>query len=259
MSVKKLLPRQLKILLKKMYFFGNRYYCNVCRSHLRLLYPAGVKSDLFAQLEIIGGGWSEHDNCPVCLSGKRQRLLFMYLEKAGVFTGKNYNVLHIAPEEAFTHVFQSCPGINYTCGDIDTERYPFCRNRVYVDLTEIPFADERFDLIIVSHVMEHIPDDAKALGEIYRVLKPGGEAILQVPISWKSDSTFEDFSITSEEERERVFGQKDHVRIYGADYTQRIKQAGFSVKLTNAHELRSQFSNSKILLDDREIIIAGTK
>ncbi|TVQ15363.1 MAG: hypothetical protein EA361_05910 [Bacteroidetes bacterium] len=106
--LKQILPRKLKIILKKIFWFGNRYYCNVCRSHLRFLHASGVKSNLFAELEIIGGGYSQHDNCPVCLSGKRQRLLFMYLEKTGVFTKKNYHVLHIAPEEAFTHVFQSC-------------------------------------------------------------------------------------------------------------------------------------------------------
>lgn len=259
MFIKKLLPRNLKILLKKMFFFGNKYYCNVCKSHLRLLNPSGVASDLFTKLEIIGGGYSEHDNCPVCLSGKRQQLLFTYLEKTGIFNRKNFSVLHIAPEEAFTHVFQSYPNIDYICGDIDTERYPFCRKIVYVDLTKIPFADARFDLIIASHVLEHIPDDAKALREIYRALKPGGEAILQVPISWKMKATFEDFSVTSKEERERVFGQKDHVRIYGADYIDRIKRAGFNVKLVDASELKSHFRNGKILVDDREKIIVGLK
>ncbi|TVQ15362.1 MAG: hypothetical protein EA361_05905 [Bacteroidetes bacterium] len=82
---------------------------------------------------------------------------------------------------------------------------------------------------------------------------------MQVPISWKTEKTFEDFSITSEAEREKIFGQKDHVRIYGADYTERIKQAGFHLKLVDVSELKNHLKNNKILVDDREKIIVGHK
>jgi len=98
-----------------------------------------------------------------------------------------------------------------------------------MDITNIPYEDNSFGVILCSHVLEHIPDDRKAMRELYRVLKPGGWAILQVPII--RDKTFEDFSITKPEDRERVFGQWDHVRAYGKDYRDRLEKAGFKVRV----------------------------
>ena len=101
---------------------------------------------------------------------------------------------------------------------------------VKMDVTDIHYPENSFDVIICNHVLEHIPDDRKAMNELFRVLKPGGQAILQVPISLTLEKTFEDSTIITPEEREKVFGQKDHVRIYGSDYIKRLKAAGFKVK-----------------------------
>jgi ubiquinone/menaquinone biosynthesis C-methylase UbiE len=100
-----------------------------------------------------------------------------------------------------------------------------------VDLTKIPFPNSTFNAIICNHVLEHIPNDRAAMAEFFRVLKPDGWAMLQVPISFHLAATYEDFSIIDPMDRERAFGQNDHVRIYAMDYVDRLKQAGFAVDL----------------------------
>jgi SAM-dependent methyltransferase len=100
-----------------------------------------------------------------------------------------------------------------------------------INIADIPLPDDQFDCVICYHVLEHIPDDQKAMRELFRVLKPGGWAILQSPIDFNHDKTFEDPSIVSPDERERFFGQNDHVRIYGRDYKDRLEKAGFVVKV----------------------------
>lgn len=104
---------------------------------------------------------------------------------------------------------------------------------IKMDITDINLHDNQFDCIICYHVLEHILDDEKAMRELFRVLKPGGWAILQQPVDPTRDKTFEDPNIVLPEERERVFGQKDHVRIYGQDYKDRLERTGFTVKLDN--------------------------
>jgi ubiquinone/menaquinone biosynthesis C-methylase UbiE len=106
-----------------------------------------------------------------------------------------------------------------------------------VDITNIPFEDSVFDVILCNHVLEHIPDDLNAMAELYRVLKSGGWGIFQVPLDNRNNSTYEDFSITTPEARQKAFGQKDHVRIYGKDYPDRLRKVGFDVK-TNDFALK---------------------
>ena len=102
---------------------------------------------------------------------------------------------------------------------------------VKMNITDIQFPDDSFDAIICNHVLEHIIDDGKAMSELYRTLRPGGWAILQVPVSQVLTNTYEDFSITTMEGREEAFGQYDHVRIYAEDYQDRLAQAGFTVSV----------------------------
>lgn len=101
---------------------------------------------------------------------------------------------------------------------------------VKADICDLPFKDHSFDFILCNHVLEHIPDDTKAMQEIYRVLKPGGTAILQIPQDLSRETTFEDDSITDPKERARIFGQYDHVRVYGRDYFNKLRRLGFEVK-----------------------------
>lgn len=128
--------------------------------------------------------------------------------------------------------FRAIPGIDYLSGDLFD---PGAMERI--DITDIRFPDDSFDLILCSHVLEHVPDDRKAISELFRVLKPGGTAFLLVPIG--SARTFEDPSVTDPDERLRFFGQKDHVRQYGPDFEDRLVEAGFRVTRVESPEMLS--------------------
>jgi SAM-dependent methyltransferase len=131
-------------------------------------------------------------------------------------------LLHVAPEPALGRLLSGRSNIDYLSGDLGS---PFAM--VKMDITNIPYPDGHFDAIYCSHVLEHVPNDQQAMGEFFRVLKPNGWAILQVPI--EGEHTFEDWSVQTPEGRERAFGQSDHVRIYGRDYRDRLAKAGFTV------------------------------
>src|SRR5690606_19939096 len=119
------------------------------------------------------------------------------------------------------------------CGDLFTEGYEYAAHVQNMNVMDIPYGDHHFDYVLCNHVLEHIPEDTKAMKEIFRVLKPGGSAILQVPISKNSAQTVEDFTIEDPKKREELFGQFDHVRIYGQDYVNRLESAGFKVNRLN--------------------------
>ncbi len=132
---------------------------------------------------------------------------------------------------------------------------------VRMDITDIQFPENSFDAIICNHVLEHVIDDYKAMTELHRVLKPGGWAILQVPISLSLDKTYEDFSITTARGREEAFGQDDHVRIYAKDYASRLEQAGFKVNVFNWDAVAGSFggSSNKYGLNEDEQIYSVVK
>jgi SAM-dependent methyltransferase len=167
----------------------------------------------------------ENALCPNCLSLERHRLLWLFLkEKTNLFTDK-IDFLHIAPEQCFIHRFGKLKNLNYITADIES---PLAK--VKMDIHKIPFKDNTFDAVMCNHVLEHAEDDIKAMEEVHRVLKTGGWAILQVPFMGKNlDRTFEDPNISTPSEREKVYGQNDHVRTYGKDYPERLRKAGFSV------------------------------
>lgn len=164
--------------------------------------------------------------CPRCGSLERHRLLWLYLQEKTDFFTSRLSVLHVAPEAVFQEKFKRLTNLDYLSADIAS---PLAM--IQMDITEIPFPDNTFDVILCSHVLEHIPDDRRAMAEIFRVLKPGGWAILQVPIDMKREVTYEDPTITEPEERRRHFGQDDHVRWYGKDYGERLSSAGFDVSV----------------------------
>ncbi|HEY8937786.1 MAG TPA: class I SAM-dependent methyltransferase [Cyclobacteriaceae bacterium] len=175
----------------------------------------------------------ENALCPNCLSLERHRLIFLYLkEKTNFFSGK-LKVLHIAPEACYINRFEKVHGDGYITADIES---PLAK--VKMDIHQIPFGENTFDVVLCNHVLEHVADDIKAMSEIHRVLKPKGFAILQVPFFRPiPDVTFEDNTITDPRERERIFGQDDHVRKYGHDYTKRMERAGLQ-------PVEDQFVNS---------------
>lgn len=164
--------------------------------------------------------------CPICGALERHRLIWLYLMKELGFA-QSHNakrMLHVAPEKVFIGKFKALLGDLYLTADIGNRNV-----MVQMDITDIQYPENSFDYILCSHVLEHVDDDYKAMREFYRVLRPGGWAILLVPIV-KQGSTFEDHNITEPEERMRVFGHPEHVRNYGEDYPERLSVSGFEVK-----------------------------
>ena len=163
---------------------------------------------------------------PSTLSLERHRLLWLYLQnETDFFTAKEKkNVLHFAPEQEFYKRFKKQKNIQYTTTDLFS---PLAD--VKADICNLPFEDNQYDVLFCNHVLEHIPDDTKAMQELYRVLKPGGMAILQIPQDLNRAITFSDDSITDEKERAAIFGQYDHVRVYGRDYFDKLRTIGFTV------------------------------
>ena len=162
---------------------------------------------------------------PSTLSLERHRLLWLYLKNETNFFTQPQKLLHFAPEQAFYKRFKKLKNIDYTTTDLNS---PLAD--VKADICDLPFADNAFDVILCNHVLEHIPDDTKAMQELYRILKPGGWGIFQIPQDLKREKTFEDNSITDKKERARIFGQYDHVRIYGRDYFEKLRSVGFTVE-----------------------------
>jgi len=152
---------------------------------------------------------------------------------SNLFDGKPRKVLHVAPEPFFRRRLQERLGEDYLTADLSNPNA-----MVKMDITKIDYPERWFDVIYCSHVLEHVPDDRKAMREFHRVLKQDGWAILLVPIT--AENTFEDPSITTPEERFRVYGQVDHVRRYGPDYVDRIREAGFHVNVIRPTDLVSQ-------------------
>lgn len=165
---------------------------------------------------------------PSTLSLERHRLLWLYLKNETSFFTENLKVLHMAPEQCFLDIFKKMENLNYTTADLYSPIVD-----VKANILELPFQDNSFDVVFCNHVLEHIEDDSKAMSELFRVMKPGGFGIFQVPQELNRAQTYEDFSITEPEERAKEFGQYDHVRIYGKDYFERLRKAGFTVDEVN--------------------------
>ena len=161
---------------------------------------------------------------PGTLSLERHRLFWLYLKNETTFFSAPLRVLHFAPEQAFVQKFKKQKNLSYTTTDLNS---PIAD--VKADICDLPFKDNSFDFIICNHVLEHIPDDTKAMQELYRVLAPKGTAIVQVPYDAKLSTTFEDNTITDQSERTRIFGQYDHLRVYGMDYFKKLSSIGFEV------------------------------
>ncbi|MCK4661490.1 MAG: methyltransferase domain-containing protein [Bacteroidales bacterium] len=162
---------------------------------------------------------------PDSMSLERHRLLWLYLKNKTNFFADKLKFLHIAPEYCFIKRFRKLKNLEYITGDLFS---PWAD--IKMDVHDIPFKDNEFDVIMCNHVLEHVEDDDKVMREFLRVLKPGGWGIFQVPIDWNNEKTYEDAAITSPKEREKHFGQKDHLRLYGLDFSERLTKAGFKVK-----------------------------
>jgi SAM-dependent methyltransferase len=190
---------------------------------------------------------------PGTLSLERHRLLWLYFDRETDFFDRTADVLHIAPEQAFVKRFRQLNHRSYITSDLHS---PLAD--VQADICNLPFSDQQFDWVICNHVLEHIPNDKIAMQEIFRVLKPGGNAILQVPLRL-DQNTFEDDRITDPKERAQIFGQYDHVRIYGKDYQGRLEQVGFTVKMLAYAEQLTSEEQTRYAVPANEIIPICTK
>jgi SAM-dependent methyltransferase len=186
---------------------------------------------------------------PSTLSLERHRLLWLYLQNETKFFSEEKKVLHFAPEQCFLKRFRNLKNIEYTTTDLES---PIAD--VKADICNLPFEDNSYDIIFCNHVLEHIPDDTKAMQELYRVLKPNGMAILQIPQDLARETTFEDNSITDKKERDKVFGQYDHVRVYGRDYFDKLRRTGFKVEEVDYTSTLSEDDIEKYCLAKGEII-----
>ena len=219
------------------FYYGNNVQCPIDGRTYRKFLPYGRLESRPNAL------------CPSSLSLERHRLMWLYLnEKTDFFTSK-IKLLHIAPELCFMKIFDGLPNIDYITADIES---PLAK--VKMDVHDIPFEANSFDVVFCNHVMEHVENDIKAMSEIYRVLKPGGWAIIQSPVYQELKQTIEDPTITDPAEKERVYGQNDHMRKYGRDYSQRLCLAGFTVKEDNYLKELSEETRRRYALPREEII-----
>ncbi|MCG8309694.1 MAG: class I SAM-dependent methyltransferase [Cytophagales bacterium] len=187
--------------------------------------------------------------CPSSLSLERHRLLWLFLKNRTDFFSEQIKLLHIAPELCFMDVFEKMKNIEYVTGDLES---PWAK--VKMDVLDIPFQESSFDVVFCNHVMEHVENDIRAMSEINRVLKPGGWAIIQSPVYSYLAKTLEDPSVTSPRERERIYGQDDHMRKYGKDYGNRLRKAGFKVTEENYLDELSAEVKRRYALPEEETI-----
>lgn len=194
---------------------------------------------------------TQRDNVlsPSTLSLERHRLLWLYLKQETDFFTKPHKMLHFAPEQAFYKRFRKLENLEYTTTDLNS---PLAD--VKADICDLPFANNSYDVIFCNHVLEHIKDDTKAMRELFRVLKPKGMAILQIPQDLNRKESFEDDSITDPKERAKIFGQYDHVRVYGRDYFNKLRKIGFKVDEIDYTAKLSPAEIEKYRLTEGEII-----
>jgi SAM-dependent methyltransferase len=220
-----LLPRSVLLPLRGardlglgLWYRGRGRWCPVCGWSSRRFRPGGTVARQDAK-------------CPRCGALERHRFIWLYLaQRTDLFDGRPKRVLHVAPEQCFERRLEDRLGAGYLTADL---RDPHVMEPM--DITAIRYPDESFDVIYCSHVLEHVADDQQAMREFHRVLKRSGWAILLVPITL--DRTFEDPAIVRPADRLRVFGQKDHVRRYGPDYVDRLRNAGFEVQVTRVPDM----------------------
>jgi SAM-dependent methyltransferase len=248
---------ELREFAKRAWYFGLRYKCEVCGARTRVRKTFSFDLPVNREKDVVGGEYLANDDCPICYANQRSRLIYLYFKRK-LALQKGAAVLHVAPElMLYRHLFRDA-GLDYHPTDLSPERYTEIPAVEKVDITQIPYSDGTFDVILCNHVLEHVPDDRQAMRELRRVLKDDGLALLQVPLGMKLAETDEDPSITDEAERERRFGQFDHVRIYAeVDYLARLRDAGFAVETATVEEVAGVEGARRYQLNPRERLFIG--
>ncbi|MFN3990799.1 MAG: class I SAM-dependent methyltransferase [Erythrobacter sp.] len=214
-----------------------RLRCRVCEAPVRRLRDTGYGFAVLERLQVVGGLRRYADQCPVCHSSSRERLIWFWLSQGGqgFRFARDITIAHLAPEKGLTRRLSAAAPAGYTAYDFEPSRYRHIDRVERADLSGLPMADDSVDLFVCNHVLEHVPDVPRALAEIRRVLRPGGTAILQVPIALKLERSIELPLDSTPAERIRLLGQDDHLRLYTADdYLAALEQAGFAVERYDA-------------------------
>lgn len=231
----------------------------LCGSRLRVFVDHGGGSDVVEQRKVAGGMRRKADKCPVCHGCDRTRMMALFLEQEVGVGSEPLDVLHVAPDYGLYLWLKRRPGVSYTGSDIDARRYRHIDNVHTANLMDMPFESNSFDVVICSHVLEHVPDDSRAMQELQRVLKPGGTALLLVPLAMDGGGTDEDPTVTDPDERNRRYGQWDHLRLYGKDdFLSRLAAAGFEVSTFEPFAV-SPGEASELHLNPIEILPIGRK
>ena len=204
-----LIPSSLKLKARNFFLKGNNVHCCLCDSNFLTFLPFGS----IPRANAI---------CPNCGSLERTRLYWLYFKRENILDNK-LKFLHVAPERKIFERIRLKKNIEYYPIDKFMPGYNYPEGTIEMDILDIKYDDNFFDFILCSHVLEHILDDRKALSDLFRVLKPGGKGILRVPIEEAREYIFEDFTIVNQEERARLFGEQDHVRLYGNDHRKRLE------------------------------------
>ena len=228
-------------------------YCNLCGSRVVAFRPADREEELFHNHNVIGGGYREACFCPVCGGRDRQRWLYYVVEHYTDVFSLRGRILHFAPETILKERITRNRHAEYYGADIVPGKADYV-----VDITDIPFRDGYFDYIISNHLLEHVSDEGKAVSEVKRTLKDGGRWIFSFPICMDM-KTYEDASITSPQERQRAFGQEDHVRLYGYDFEERFRNYGLDLQIYRPRDLLddAQITRLGLIRDDVIILASG--
>lgn len=198
--------------------------CNLCGHRIKTFLPSGINTQLFSELQVIGGGYRQNVLCPCCGSMDRNRWVYWALkEKTDVFEAER-TVLHFAPEKMIQKKLRENDKCDYYAGDIVLRS-----GNHKIDVTNIPFQNDFFDYILINHVLEHVENEKKAFSELQRVIKSDGKLILSFPVTMECE-TIEKKGVLTDEDRLRYYGQRDHVRLYGKDYKERIESQGWKVE-----------------------------
>lgn len=222
-------------------YVGRGKECPICGCRRRKFLPYGYVTS------------RENALCPNCLALERHRLIWLWLERETDLLTQPKRILHIAPEVAlmrkFKQIYSSLKDL-YITADLES---PLAT--LHFDVQQIPLADEQFDVIICNHLLEHVESDHQALTELHRIMRLGGVGIILSPIDESRATTFEDDSITDEAERTRIFGQYDHRRIYGRDYSERLRRAGFEVEVIDYAAQLTPAERTLYALTDEKLYI----
>lgn len=211
-----LLPRQafdalrsVRVRVDSRRLAGDAVWCPVCERGFRSFVPFHGR---------------EAAACPGCRSLERHRLMWLFFQRGTDLLTAQTKVLHVAPERHLQDRLRSMPTIDYLSGDLLGRDA-----KVKIDVTAIDLPDESFDVVLCSHVLEHVTDDSAAMRELLRVTRPGGWAVLDAPVDENRAQTYEDWAVTDPRGREAHFGQRDHVRVYGRNYPDLLRAAGWEV------------------------------